>query len=326
MIRHRLLATVALFVAGFARAEEGAVDSRSPRGGEPDMEVVLVTGEQPGPALWKVSSGDHVLWILGEVSPVPRNMKWRSKQFEQRLAESQEVLLETEQVSQACRDQAAAVYRPRDFPDARTLKDVLPPDLYSRVLSVGEIYGEREKLEKLPPFAATTHLWNRAPFSLKLRVFGASVTVNKLARKAAVPVTWIPLPCMTDNESTWPVEFPAACVERALDVLEDGGTGLRRLANAWSIGDIGELRRLVPAYAIANETHRPNKCAVAVNGQRWSDDLVARKTGSWLKEAERVLRENQSTMAVVPIAELFDADGWLADLRAKSYEVTEPAN
>lgn len=34
------------------------------------MEVVLVTRGQPGPALWRVTSGHHTLWILGEVSPL----------------------------------------------------------------------------------------------------------------------------------------------------------------------------------------------------------------------------------------------------------------
>ena len=28
---------------------------------EPELDVVLVSGEQPGPALWKVSSGAHDL-------------------------------------------------------------------------------------------------------------------------------------------------------------------------------------------------------------------------------------------------------------------------
>jgi hypothetical protein len=323
MIRSCTLGIASFLLTGLALADQ--TDTTSPHADATALEVVLVTGEHPGPALWKVSSGDHVLWILGEVSPVPRKMKWRSKQFERRLAESQEVLLESEQVSQACREQrAAANSRPRDFPDARTLKDVLSRELYARVEAVSEIYGEREKIEKLQPFAATTHLWNRVPFSLNLRIFGASVSVNELARRSDIKVTWIPLPCMTIDEAVRPSEFPAACVERVLDVIEDGGSGLRRLANAWSIGDIDELRQLVPSYAIANESHRPGKCSVALTGEPWAIEFVAKRTASWLEGAERGLRENQSTMAVVPIAELFAQDGWFASLRGKGYEVLEP--
>ncbi|HEY8229895.1 MAG TPA: TraB/GumN family protein, partial [Rhodanobacteraceae bacterium] len=31
------------------------------------LQVVTVTGVVPGPGLWKVTHGDHVLWILGVV-------------------------------------------------------------------------------------------------------------------------------------------------------------------------------------------------------------------------------------------------------------------
>ena len=48
-----------------------------------DLLLILVTGQQPGPGLWKVthpSAGhDHVLWILGSYGPLPRKMQWRSK-------------------------------------------------------------------------------------------------------------------------------------------------------------------------------------------------------------------------------------------------------
>jgi hypothetical protein len=81
-----ILLIASLLTAGVvaAAADNGATSPS--KDDEPPMEVVLVTGEQPGPALWKVLSGDHVLWILGEVLPVPRKMKWRSKRFERVLA------------------------------------------------------------------------------------------------------------------------------------------------------------------------------------------------------------------------------------------------
>src|ERR1043165_8857902 len=55
---------------------------------------VVVTGEQPGPALWRVQSGEHVLWLLGGVSQLPGKVTWRSKQLEAVLSGSQEGLLD----------------------------------------------------------------------------------------------------------------------------------------------------------------------------------------------------------------------------------------
>jgi hypothetical protein len=44
-----------------------------------DMEVVLVTGEQPGPGLWKVSRDGHVMWVFGTIGEVPDTIAWRTK-------------------------------------------------------------------------------------------------------------------------------------------------------------------------------------------------------------------------------------------------------
>src|ERR1700723_964152 len=53
---------------------------------------VDVVGEQPGPGLWKVSKGDHVLWLLGTLDHLPRRMTWRSSEVEAALSQSQELL------------------------------------------------------------------------------------------------------------------------------------------------------------------------------------------------------------------------------------------
>src|SRR4051812_2866168 len=93
-----------LVVASPARPGTASQDSRSP-----EMEVVLVTGEQPGPALWRVSSGDHDLWLLGDDSPLPRKLKWRSRQFEALLAKSQEVMLHFPHATHSSRSEAREV-------------------------------------------------------------------------------------------------------------------------------------------------------------------------------------------------------------------------
>ena len=56
------------------------------------LEQMLVSGEQPGPGMWKVSKGDNTLWIIGTQTPVPEKMKWRAKGLEAIVAQSQEIL------------------------------------------------------------------------------------------------------------------------------------------------------------------------------------------------------------------------------------------
>ena len=67
------------------------------------------------------------------------------------------------------------------------------------------------------------------------------------------------------------------------------------------------------------------ECANAMHGtEQNARDYKLRRTQYWLAEAERALKENRSTMAVVLMSELFEPDGYLAALRAKGYEVIEP--
>src|SRR5687768_1077919 len=39
------------------------------------LDTVVVSGKQPGPGLWKVSNDDHVMWVLGTISPLPKRME-----------------------------------------------------------------------------------------------------------------------------------------------------------------------------------------------------------------------------------------------------------
>jgi uncharacterized protein YbaP (TraB family) len=297
-----------------------------------ELDVILVRGEQPGPALWKVSSGDNVLWIMGEVSPVPKKIRWRSTEFARALSSSKELLLEAEALGSGARitaSQAAAIAKARYLPDGLTLKDVLPPELHSRLDVTRRLHRVPDDIETLQPGPATTLLLNTAIQRLDLRVFGINFQANELALRGRVPVKWIQTRWGADDHhtGTWELTQRAAsiqCLEWAVRRFEDGGAGIRRLANAWSVGNVDALRELVSAYALVHESHRPNACEVANVGEQRARDFVMKRAENWLAEAERALRENRSTVAVVAIAELLDPEGYLAALRARGYDVTEP--
>lgn len=319
MLRHRALLTALTLWTGIAAAAEP----------EPAMDEVLVTGEQPGPALWQVSSGDHVLWILGEVAPLPRKVKWRSRQFEELLANSQEVVLHDS--SHVFRGrQAAEVARANKLPDERSLSEVVSTGLRARVDAVAKLYGVNEPLESLSPSVVGTRLANASLKTLDLRAVSLQVSVETMARKAKVKVSYyaVPSPEIPFDEQVRMIKDNtlASCpLERVIDVLEDGGVGLRRLANAWSVGDIGALRRLVPDYGLFTAGFRAGSCSIEDHAsQPPTDAPVSVRTTAWLHEVERALRENVSTLAVVPIPELFAEDGYLAALRVRGYRVVEP--
>ncbi|MET0655349.1 MAG: TraB/GumN family protein, partial [Pseudoxanthomonas sp.] len=57
-----------------------------------ELETMVVTGVQPGPGLWKISKGDHGLWVLGTLSPLPSGISWQAEEVESLLEQADQVL------------------------------------------------------------------------------------------------------------------------------------------------------------------------------------------------------------------------------------------
>jgi hypothetical protein len=304
----------------------GVVAASDPAHDDSDLDVVLVRGGKPGPGLWKVSSGEHHLWILGEVSPIPRNVEWRSRQFDKELRKSQELLVDFSGFWPINREEMSAYRKVEKLPEGTALRNVISPELHARVESTARIYRLQD-LEELRPFAATNRLVIRAMQKLELRSFSARFAAPELAKLRHVKVTYYSAPEYPFDKrlENWQDESNAVCLQRIVDALQDGGVGLKRLANAWSIGDIEALRELVPSFSFSRDGLRAGPCAAAMRGgeQELRDSNAERRKG-WLTEAERALKFNRSTMAVVLMSELFEKDGYLEALRARGYEVVEP--
>jgi hypothetical protein len=322
----RVLGLVFLLLSGVAGANGEDAEAAVPETDESGLAVVLVMGEQPGPGLWKVSSGEHVLWILGEVSPIPRRVHWKSRKFENLLRDSQELLLDLSGFWRASAAEMSAYRQVERLPRGSALRDVIPSELHGRVKMTARKFGAFE-LEELRPFAATNRLVVSAMRTLGLKGFSARFDAEDLAKKHDVRITYFaaPEPPFEKRLETWQHDSNATCLKAVVDALEDGGSGVKRLANAWSVGNIDELRGLVPLFSFSRDGLRAGECAAAMRGgERQLRDYDLSRMKGWLREAERALRNNRSTMAVVLMSELFAPNGYLAALRARGYEVVEP--
>ena len=58
------------------------------------LDEIVVTAERTGPGMWHVHRGDANVWILGSISPLPRDITWRSKQVESVLESTSQVLVQ----------------------------------------------------------------------------------------------------------------------------------------------------------------------------------------------------------------------------------------
>src|SRR5262249_35604991 len=107
-----------------------------------------------------------------------------------------------------------------------------------------------------------------------------------------------------------------------VDALADGETQSRR-ATAWATADLATLRGLPPFP----NPHVP--CAMAVLGSQVAKEILPTDIREqlyvlWIDAAGKALAENQTTLAIVPLAKLLRDDGYLARLRARGYEVQPP--
>jgi hypothetical protein len=140
-----LLALGFLVAASVSRAQDATATESPPavpQAGNPgavvDLGTVVVSGVQPGPGLWPVSKGDHVLYILGTQSPLPRDMTWRADELRQVLGEAGAVLGPPGVTIGADigffrgLTLMPSALKAMKNPDGATLDEVLPPDIYQR--------------------------------------------------------------------------------------------------------------------------------------------------------------------------------------------------
>ncbi|HET9695043.1 MAG TPA: TraB/GumN family protein [Steroidobacteraceae bacterium] len=302
------------------------------------IEEVLVTGRQPGPGLWKVTRvGDpngHVLWVLGNYSPLPEKMTWRADEVESVIRASQQVLAPPS-INASLGPLRGITLLPsligaRNNPDGKRLQEVVPPDLYLRWLPLKARYlGEDGDVERWRPIFAANALYLAALKDRGLVPYaGVWPQVEKLARKADVPVHDPQLDLEVQKARAAIKQFKrmpledVECFARTLQRLETDMDLLRDRANAWAVGDVARLRRLVPV-------ERATACIgvlleSSLMQERGYGDVIDRARFAWLHAAEEALQRNASTLAVISVDELLKPDGHFARLRQKGYLVEEP--
>ena len=111
--------------------------------------------------------GDHVLWILGTLTPLPKKLIWQSDSVEAVLQQSQEVVPAWPAFGIGANPFTALrvwiEWRSiQKIPDRMALKEVLPPPLYARFSALKARYAPRDsRLDELRPAFAAERLWTR---------------------------------------------------------------------------------------------------------------------------------------------------------------------
>ena len=299
-----------------------------------DLQTVTVRGEQPGPELWEVRRGDHVLWIVGTLSPLPKHAEWQWTKLEEALGRSSELL---EAPSARLKMPSSLFSRLALQPSAKlnpggaTLQRLLPPEMYTRWLALRHQYlQDDDALEFMRPMIVAQQLYEKALAKDDLsNEIDVAAMVEKLARKHGnrviavryeLLVTRAPPSTSIDQDQ----QNGIACLDETMRLVEHDMPKLTQRANAWATGDMKTLQSLMP-----QKNYEP--CIVsAINGdfekQLNIPDLPQRIESAWMNAAEAALIRNRQTVAVLSMEQLLSTDGYLAKLKARGYIVRQPDN
>ena len=310
----RAIATIHLTIvaaSGVAAAEEARTTSIRP-------EEVLVVGERPGPRLWRVSSGAHVLWILGTQTPLPRGFDWRSEEVEAVIARSNEVL----------GAYSVSLSAPRQRREARgALSRSLPRRVARRWLELkAEYVGSEVATDNLLPTEAALLLRTRALERHGLvNADEIWLTIYTTAQRRGVPIRALDFVVRPDDaqqrSSTEAEKAGVRYLVRTMDRLEKDLAEARARADAWVAGEMEAIRTLA-------RTDESYATLLAYSWPFVDDD----ETGKLLRDAEnrlataveRALSRNDLTFAAFPMHLLLKDGGLLARLRASGYVVEQP--
>jgi hypothetical protein len=296
---------------------------------------VVITGQRPGPGLWKVSKGDNVMYVFGDYAPLPLKMDWRSHEIEAILARSQEYLPKPSfGISVGWWGGLQMLPFAIGFknnPDDAKLVDVLPAETYDRWQALKAKYiGKNDGIEReRPMFVAETLYRNGLEKNGLTMRTGVHDKLDKLVKQHKLKVTYSGLNVELENPGQAVKAFKkssgadTACFAKTVENLESELAAMRARANAWAVGDMSKITSLSFAERedACKDAFLNNDAVKTIEKMRNAEETIQKK---WLANAERALDANNTTFAVLSLARVLDPKGPLAQLKAKGYKVEAP--
>ena len=312
----------AVFIAASAAARlAGAAGAEQP---PPAVDEIVVTAERAGPGMWHVHRDAANVWILGSISPLPRDITWRSKQVESVLESTSQVLVQKPIEISVPRIlwMLIADRKVLMVGGGKRLKDVLPPDLHARFAAQrSKVTDDKDKWERYRPIIAAAFLQQAAFHQVNLSMrLDLGAALRNLAKKHGVRVEEIKVAGVSDMLEalkTMPAATEHICVEASLSTVESGLPRLVERAQAWASGNVERIES-------TPELKEVDACRNALDAGKGAFDVIGRIRQTWLDSIERNLRSPGTTIAVINLDLLLERGGLLDRLRAKGYAIDAP--
>jgi hypothetical protein len=257
-----------------------------------ELDEVVVQGRVPGPPLWKISKGDHVLWILPLVDIYPKNIDWDSTRVERLLAGSQEYLykprngveIRSEAPGPLASLRALTAYKKiKRLASGQKLSGLLPADLYQRLLALQKKYFPRTDISNLTIWEVRRVLEEKVLDSQRLAMVDYSeltsppvITtklykwLNKARMERRTNTSYFETINLESAElgvaakamekvvaSPDVIQWEVGCLEKTIAYFEKDFAGAKRRANAWAQGYADDLLSPNRLYTASDACRSP---------------------------------------------------------------------
>lgn len=310
---------VAAFVLLAASGMSGtSAEAQAPETQVAELDEVVVLARRSGAPMWTVTRGDSTLILVGAITGIPRDLRWRPDDLEAAAVRSDLILL-PQQGRASIADLFRVIWRARtigQMPPGRTTADYLTPEYQARLEAI--MAGERNQDWRTRSllFVGFDLMQGKAGYTARRGGDDAVDVIRRAARRARVdvrPVGTVRGDEIVESLISAPQSAHVPCVEAAIAAAEVGPDAARERAEDW--------RALRVADVIASPIDKAlNQC------WPWGDPEIAPQLRQqWAAAIETALISPGVVMGVAPIRLLAEEGGVLDGLEDRGFEVVGPA-
>ena len=263
-------------------------------------------------SLWRVSSGDRSVFLIGSIHYLKKSSNPISPAMEQAFQRSKKLVLEIDLQSVTPARAQAVTLEKGLYQDGTDLQKNLRPETYALVERSSKDLGlDAQTLNPLKPWVVAFTL-----VALKLNKlgfdpdFGVDRYLADRAQEAGKPVMGLEtLEFQIDLIDQLSPRDQESMLLQTLKEMDSLNSMLDRLIAAWSTGDVATLEGLLHAGKQEfPELH---------------EKLIAARNRRWLPQIEKLIKEGDSSLVVVGAAHLVGKDGVIELLKQRGYTVEQ---
>lgn len=309
------------FALAVALAAAVLTAAAPPPDADPEATVVselVVQAKTVGPAWWRVSKGDSVVWVMGAPSGLPRGVKWNDAVLAARLTGARRLIVPPS-YSVGIGDVFGAFALRSRLKTPSPIEASLPADLRDRFAAASAVlrqppgHYDRWKpavagLLMVVDFRRRAGIQDNQPLAAaRSEAARKRVRVTPAASYKAMPFLRAVAGDLTDAVNL-------ACLADSLHEVEAGSQRVRDAAEAWARGDVRGALTAERGY---------EKCLASF------PEFTAQVRQTMGDEAAAIAHDLQTpgvSVAVVPLRTLVARDGVLSQLAARGFDVRTPAS